>query len=237
VNRFILRHKYLVTFVILATLAWSIYRQFIVVRSPLLPFAAVVAAVWGLGTFAFIYYWPAITYTGFKRAITRGVDANTSSGIPINTLYAVPTLASPSTRGAGIMTTGTDYLLYVLGWLDLSTGAHVLHVPAFSGRYYSVQFTDPSDGAAFAYVGTRATGSAAGDYLVTGTDWNGDVPSGVTRIPCPNNAVAVIGRVLVENGSDLPAAYGLAKQIRVTPLNERKPASGTAPGPPPDHED
>jgi hypothetical protein len=118
------------------------------------------------------------------------------------------------------MTTGTDYLLYVLGWLDLSKGAQVLHVPDFAGRYYSVQFSDPSTGAAFAYVGTRATGTAAADYLVTGTSWGGQVPSGVTQIPSPNNAVAVIGRVLVDGEGDLPRAYGLAKQVRLTPLGE-----------------
>ena len=33
--------------------------------------------------------------------------------------------------------------LLVVGWLDLSSRPQVLHVPDFSGRYYSVQFTDP----------------------------------------------------------------------------------------------
>jgi hypothetical protein len=217
-NRFILKHKYAVTFVILSILAWAARRQFSAGGSVLITFLVVAGIVWGLGTFVFIYYWPAITYTGFKRVITRGVDANTSSGIPINTLYAVPTLASPSGPSAGIMTTGTDYLLYILGWLDLSKGAQVLHVPDFAGRYYSVQFSDPSDGAAFAYVGTRATGAAERDYVVAGPNWNGQVPSGVTQISSPNNAVAVIGRVLVDGEGDLPRAYGLAKQIRMTPL-------------------
>ena len=217
-NRFILKHKYLVTFAIFAVLAWAARRQFSAGGS-LVTYAVVAAVVWALGTLVFIYYWPRITYTGFKRAITKGVDADTSSGIPINALYAVPTIVAPSASSASILTTGTDYLLYVLGWLDLSKGAQVLHVPDFSGRYYSVQFSDPSDGAAFAYVGTRATGVAAGDYLLSGPDWKGQVPSGVTQIPSPHNAVAVIGRVLVEGEADLPPAYGLAKQIRLTPLS------------------
>jgi hypothetical protein len=228
-NRFILKHKYLVTFAILAVIAWAARRQFSAGGSVLITYAAVAAIVWALGTLVFIYYWPRITYTGFKRAITKGVDANTSSGIPINTLYAVPTIVAPSASSASILTTGTDYLLYVLGWLDLSRGAQVLHVPDFSGRYYSMQFSDPSDGAAFAYVGTRTTGTAAGDYLLTGANWNGQVPSGVTQIPSPNNAVAVIGRVLVESESDLPPAYGLAKQIRLTPLSRVSSDAAEAP--------
>ena len=40
------------------------------------------------------------------------------------------------------------------------------------------------------------------------------------QISSPNNSVLVIGRVLVESDSDLPTAYGLAKQIQLTPLNQ-----------------
>ena len=36
-------------------------------------------------------------------------------------------------------------MLYIGGWLDLRNGPQVLHVPEMAGRYYSVQFTDPSD--------------------------------------------------------------------------------------------
>jgi hypothetical protein len=88
-----------------------------------------------------------------------------------------------------------------------------------AGRYYSVQFTDPSDGANFAYVGKRTTGTAAGGYLISGPGWNGTVPPGMAQIASPNNAVLVVGRVFVESASDLPTAYGLAKQIRLTPLS------------------
>jgi hypothetical protein len=86
-------------------------------------------------------------------------------------------------------------------------------------RYYSVQFTDPSDGTDFAYVGTRTTGSKAGDYLISGPGWKGSVPQGMKQISSPNNSVLVIGRVLVKSDSDLATAYGLAKQIQLTPLS------------------
>ena len=225
-NRFILKHSYPITFAILAVLAWVVYRRFSMGGSALITFAAVAVIVWGLGTFVFIYFWPPITYSAYKRAIraiTKGVDANTSSGIPINTLCAVPNLASPSASSSSLLATGTDYVLYVIGGLDLSKGPQVLHVPDMAGRYYSVQFTDPSDGTDFAYVGTRTTGTAAGDYLISGPGWRGAVPSGVTQISSPNNSVLVIGRVLVESDSDLATAYGLAKQIQLTPLSGWRP--------------
>src|SRR5260370_22453883 len=94
-NKFILKHSYLITFVILAILAWFVYRQFIVVRSPLFPLPAVAVIVWGLGTFVFIYFWPPITYNGaYKRTnVQHGLGGGP---IPVTTLYAVPQLTAPS---------------------------------------------------------------------------------------------------------------------------------------------
>ena len=69
----------------------------------------------------------------------------------------------------------------------------------------------------FAYVGKRTTGTQAGDYLITGPGWKGQVPSGMKQISSPNNSVFVIGRVLVLSDSDLPIAYALTKQIEIVP--------------------
>jgi hypothetical protein len=145
--------------------------------------------------------------------------------VPINTLYTEPQalfadpLTAQSASGSKLMTVGVNHdTLLTVGWLDLSYRPQVLHVPDFSGRYYSVQFTDPFD-VDFAYVGTRATGTQAGDYLITGPNWQGTVPSGMTQISSPNNSVLVIGRVLVYSDGDLAAAFGLSKQIVLSPQN------------------
>jgi hypothetical protein len=122
------------------------------------------------------------------------------------------------------MTVGVNHdTLATAGWLDLSKGPLVLHVPDMFDRYYSVQFTDPSKNTNFAYVGKRTTGTQAGDYLITGPGWNGTVPQGVKQISSPNNAVLLLGRVLVENDGDLATAYDLSKQIQVTPLSHWQP--------------
>ncbi|HKV58389.1 MAG TPA: DUF1254 domain-containing protein [Ktedonobacteraceae bacterium] len=215
-NRLILKYKYPITFAILAVLAWVVYRYFSMGGSQLITFVVVAVLVWGLGTCVFLYFWPPITYSAYKRAIVQhGLGGDP---IPVNTLYAVPTLASPSAPNSSLLATGTRDVLYIGGWLDLSKGPHVLHVPDMAGRYYSVQFTDPSDGTDFAYVGTRTTGTGAGDYLMSGSGWKGTVSQGMVQISSPNNAVLVVGRVFVESDSDLPTAYGLAKQIQLTPL-------------------
>ena len=216
-NRLILKYGYPITFVILAILAWVVYRIFSAGGSGLIGFVVVAVIVWGLGTVVFIYLWPTFTYSAYKRAVVQhGLGGGP---IPVNTLYAVPTLASPAASNASLLATGTNDVLYVGGWLDLSKGPHVLHVPDMAGRYYSVQFTDPSDGTDFAYVGKRTTGTEAGEYLISGPGWKGTVSQGMTQIASPNNSVLVIGRVFVESDSDLPTAYGLAQQIQLTPLS------------------
>ncbi len=85
----------------------------------------------------------------------------------------------------------------------------------------SHMFTDPSDGADFAYVGTRITGTHSGDFLITGPGWKGPVPQGMQQISSPNNSVLVVGRALVEGDSDVATVYTLTKQIQLTPLSQR----------------
>lgn len=216
-NRLILKYPYPIAVVILAILAWVVYRIFAAGGSGVIGFVVVAVIIWGLGTVVFLYLWPTFSYSAYKRAVVQ--HGFGGGPIPVNTLYATPNRSSPAASNASLLATGTDDVLYVGGWLDLSTGPLVLHVPDMAGRYYSVQFTDPSDGADFAYVGTRATGAEAGEYLVSGPDWNGTVPQGMTQIASPNKSVLVVGRVFVASDRDLPTAYGLAKQIQLTPLS------------------
>jgi hypothetical protein len=192
----------------------------------LLIFGSFMVVAWALGTFLFIYFWPHIVLNHFKKAI---LDQGFGEGpVPINTLYAEPQalFADPlhtslPPGSSNLMTVGVNHdTLLTGGWLDLSKEPLILHVPAMPNRYYSVQFTDPSDGTDFAYVGTRTTGTQAGDYLISGPGWKGTMPQGMTQISSPNNSVLVIGRVLVYSDSDLPTAYNLVRQIRLKPLSQ-----------------
>jgi hypothetical protein len=200
-------------------------------KTRLLAFAVAAILVWGSGTYAYIYFMPRMYYNAVQRAMTRrGIGATTattsgsrSSGIPVNTLFAMPALASPATLGSKFLEGTNHETLYTTGWLDLSKGPEVLHVPDMAGRYYSIEFVDPW-GDVFAYVGRRTTGTRAGDYLISGPGWRGAVPEGVTQMSSPNNTVLLIGRVLVESDSDLATAYGLEQQIRLRPLSRWQPA-------------
>jgi hypothetical protein len=188
----------------------------------LLTFSLTALVVWGVGAYAYIFFSPRLVYNRLESTVvTRGIGGGDAHGIPLNTLYTQPTLSVP-TQSNSLESTENHDTLYTVGGLDLSKGPVVLHVPDMAGRYYSVQLTDPW-GTDFAYVGRRATGTQAGDYLITGPGWHGTVPAGMTHIAAPDNTVLVIGRTLVRNDSDVAAAYGLAKQIQVTPLSQWRP--------------
>ena len=186
----------------------------------LLIFGSVMVAAWSLT----IYFWPRMLLSVYKRALL--VKGFGDGPIPVNTLYTQPqklfaeplTLQTASRSNSVTAGMNHDTLLSV-GWLDLSQGPLVLHVPDMNDRYYSVQFTDPSKNTNFAYVGTRTTGTQAGDYLITRPGWKGQVPSGMTQISSPNKSVLLLGRVLVVSDSDLSAAYDLSKQIQLTRLS------------------
>jgi hypothetical protein len=65
-------------------------------------FALAAIVVWGLGTPACIYFMLRLLYKALERAMTQhGIGATTNespfSVIPVNTLFAMSTLASPST--------------------------------------------------------------------------------------------------------------------------------------------
>ena len=88
-----------------------------------------------------------------------------------------------------------------------------------AGRYYSVQFTDPTSSANFAYVGKRTTGTGAGDFLLCERTWTGSVPTGMPRIEVPHRSALVIGRVFAADDDDRQVAVALAKQIELRPLD------------------
>ena len=71
---------------------------------------------------------------------------------------------------------------YSVAWLDLGVEPIVLSVPAVDPkRYYSVQLCDGNT-YNYGYIGSRATGSEAGDYMVVGPEWDGTPPPAIKKM-------------------------------------------------------
>ena len=84
-------------------------------------------------------------------------------------------------RDTAVVTPNSD-TPYSMLWLDLRAEPVVISVPAVEKeRYYSVQLCDGNT-YNYGYIGTRATGPEAGDYLVVGPGWNGATPPGIRKV-------------------------------------------------------
>ncbi|WUW24338.1 DUF1254 domain-containing protein [Streptomyces sp. NBC_01463] len=112
--------------------------------------------------------------------------------------------------------------VYSIAQLDLSGGPVRLHVPDTDGAYYVLQFVDAWTNN-FAYVGRRATGTEAGDWLVVPPGWAGTAPDDVRGvIDAPTSVVTVVGRNACDGPEDLAR--------RVRPLQEQLTVTHLEPG-------
>ncbi len=176
----------------------------------------------GIGTFIYIYEIPPLIYNGWAQGVMqKGIGAGP---FDVNTLSTQPSTFGPNSTNSNPFVKGEGPTLYTAAVLDLSKEPEILSVPNMGGRYYDVLLVD-TRGDDFAYVGTRTTGGQAGNFLISGPGWQGTVPSGVTQVASPDNKVFLIGRVLVENASEVPIAYNLSIEMKLTPLSQWQPGA------------
>ena len=110
--------------------------------------------------------------------------------------------------------------LYSRAWVYLKDEPVILTVPEIADRYYTMEITDFM-GDNFAYVGTRATGTKAGNYAIIGPDWKGTLPEGVKALPPSSTPWAtILGRTYVKDSSDLDAAHKIQDQYKLAPLSQ-----------------
>ncbi|MFB7365857.1 DUF1254 domain-containing protein [Streptomyces hydrogenans] len=103
-------------------------------------------------------------------------------------------------------------------WLDLRAEPWVLSVPA-TDRYHVLALHD-LDTVHVGYVGSRTTGSGAGDHLVAGPGWTGSVPDGVSGVlHAATHLVGVLGRTHLAGPDDLPALREVQEGYRLRPLS------------------
>lgn len=105
--------------------------------------------------------------------------------------------------------------LYSIAWLDLGDEALILEVPESDGRYYLLPILDAWSNV-FASIGTRTTGGAAGQFLLVGPDWDGDVPDGLTLYRSPTRMAWMIGRVYTAGSDDLAGAHKFQDGLRLS---------------------
>ncbi|TLP68626.1 DUF1254 domain-containing protein [Pseudomonas nitroreducens] len=124
--------------------------------------------------------------------------------LPVNYLYNRSTLLGPEDRT--VVSPNND-TLYSYALLDLREHPVILEVPAVPQRYYSFQLIDMRTDN-LEYIGTRATGRAAGSFLIAGPDWDGKTPDDFHGkvIRSPSRILFLLGRTAVDGEADIDAA-------------------------------
>jgi hypothetical protein len=178
----------------------------------------------GLAAEAFIYGFPLVfDLQEVERFMRVGMGALAPA--PLNVFSHATTLAGPKDTFVSI----NNDTLYSIAHVDVSGGPVRLDVPDADGRYYVLQFVDAWTNN-FAYIGRRATGTAAGSFLLVGPDWDGAAPADATVIRFPTTVASIVGRWAVAGEDDLPAVRALQQGLTLT-------AGGHARGLPEPHPD
>jgi hypothetical protein len=119
-----------------------------------------------------------------------------------------------------IQTPNSDTPYSQLG-ADLRAEPLVISVPKVEpNRYYSLQFIDMYT-FDFAYVGSRATGNMAGNFMLAGPNWKGQTPPGIKLvIPCETEFAFVLYRTQLLNPGDIKNVEKIQAGYKVQPLSK-----------------
>jgi hypothetical protein len=121
---------------------------------------------------------------------------------------------------------------YSFLWMDLRAEPMVLSVPAVEkSRYYAVMLCDGNT-YNYGYIGSRATGSEAGDYMVAGPDWKGQTPAGIKKVFRSTTQFSVAGyRTQLLNPADMPNVVKIQAGYKAQPLSAYLKQSAPAAAP------
>ncbi|MBD7952218.1 MULTISPECIES: DUF1254 domain-containing protein [Oerskovia] len=175
---------------------------------------------------AYVYLYPLVTMDLSRRQATN-VAAGVRPGFgPPNVFHHLREFPPADFRA--VVRPNFD-TLYANLWLDLTDGPVLLHVPDTDDRYYMLPLLDMWT-EVFATIGKRTTGTGAGDYLIVGPDYEGDLtefyddlPEDVALIVAPTPQVWVIGRIQTNGVADYPAVHAVQDGLSVQELGERPP--------------
>jgi len=178
---------------------------------------------------AVIYGFPLVD--NYRIQYSYFVDRNSPDyKAPWNTVNNVARVFTP--EDTAIQTPNSDTPYSPLG-ADLRREPLVISVPEVgTGRYFSLQFVDLYT-FNFAYVGSRSTGNAAGNFLLVGPRWNGSKPEGIKAIiRSETDFDFVLYRTQLFSPADIENVKDIQAGYKVQPLSQflGQPAP---PAPPP----
>ena len=167
---------------------------------------------------AYVYGFPLIFDL---QAVGGDVDMGLLAPAPFNSFSHASKLAGPEDRFVSV----NNDTIYSIAQVDVSGGPVLLRVPDTAGRYHVLQFVDAWTNN-FAYVGRRATGTAAGSFLLVPAGWKSDATDGTPVIEFPTDVATIVGRWACDGPADLVAVRALQSGLSLEPYATMAPPKG-----------
>jgi hypothetical protein len=169
-----------------------------------------------IGVNAYLYFYSLVTMD-ISRRVATNVEAGKIPGFgPPNRFHSFA--AYPTADFKSVVRANFD-TLYSSAFLDMTKEPMIVSAPDTGGRYYLLPMLDMWTDV-FASPGWRTTGTQAGNFLITPPGWNGDTPSGMTRIDAPTPYVWIIGRTKTDGPQDYDAVHKIQAGYKITPLSQ-----------------
>jgi DNA sulfur modification protein DndE len=173
-----------------------------------------VADAFKIGVEAYTYAYPLVAF-GQTQLVATNVDKASTQHAPLNQF----TYGAIQDQNETDIVLPNVNVLYNNAFLNLQPEPMVLHIPNTNGRYYIQEILDAWTNVDFD-PGSR-TNWSPGDYLLTGPNWSGTVPPGITqKLAMPTNLAWILGRTFTTGDpNDEQIAMGIQKQFTLTPLS------------------
>jgi hypothetical protein len=177
---------------------------------------------------AFLYSFPMVMNYGVMYEYFIDKSSSQYKGA-FNIIHSEARVFTPA--DTAVVTPNSDTPYSMLG-MDLRAEPMVLSVPEVEkNRYYSVQLIDLYT-CNYGYIGSRATGSAAGNYMVAGPSWQGETPKGINKVfRCETDFSLAAYRTQLFNPADMDNVKKVQAGYKIQPLSAllKQPAPQAAP--------
>ena len=178
-------------------------------RSP-----GVVEAI-GIAVDAYIYGYPLVTFDMVRRQQTN-VAVPDGEHAPMGQMIKMRTYPAVDNHCCAAPNADT---LYTEVWLDVSNEPWVLSIPDMGDRYYIVPMLDGWSEVIKVASSTTTDGKPQ-IYAITGPNWAGTLPDGVTQVKSPTGIVWILGRIYCAGTpEDYEAVHALQDKFSVVPLS------------------
>ncbi|WP_448205657.1 DUF1254 domain-containing protein [Azospirillum sp. sgz302134] len=168
-----------------------------------------------LATDAYIFGYPLVTMEMTRRVVTN-VAAPEGGRAPMGQLIKLRQYPNASFRDVTAPNADT---LYTVAFFDVGSEPWVLSIPDMKDRYFLMPLLDGWT-TVFQSPGKRTTGTGAQTYAITGPEWKGTLPPGVTEYKSPTNMVWLLGRIYCTGTpEDYAEVHALQDQVKLYPLS------------------